>query len=76
MFDVVRNEDVCDRFGHVAIASGDGDFVDVIEFLRANGVRCTVIADPTRCSRRLRLIADDFIDLPPLDRDNLDDLAA
>lgn len=48
----------------VVIASGDGDFVPLVEFLKLSmGVQVEVIAFGRSASGKLREVADDFIDL-------------
>lgn len=48
----------------VIIASGDGDFVPLIEYLKMNeGCQVEVIAFGKSASGKLREVADDFIDL-------------
>lgn len=48
----------------VVIASGDGDFVPLIEYLKTNqGCQVEVIAFGRSASGRLREVADDFVDL-------------
>ena len=47
----------------VVLATGDGDFVPLVEYLKAQGIQCEVIAFGKSASGRLREIADDFIDM-------------
>ncbi len=47
----------------VALASGDGDFVPLVEFLKSRGKRVEVFAFGRSTSSELRESADDFIDL-------------
>lgn len=48
----------------VIIASGDGDFVPLVEYLRINmGTQVEVIAFGKSASSKLREAADDFVDL-------------
>jgi uncharacterized protein (TIGR00288 family) len=47
----------------VCLVSGDGDFVQLVEYLKNQGKRVEVIAFDRSASARLREIADEFIDL-------------
>lgn len=47
----------------VVLASGDGDFVPLVEYLKMNGCQVEVITFGKSASGKLREVADDFIDL-------------
>lgn len=47
----------------IVLATGDGDFVPLIEYLKSLGVQAEVIAFGKSSSQRLRESADDFIDM-------------
>lgn len=47
----------------VVLASGDGDFIPLVEYLKSLGVQVEVIAFGRSASGKLREAADDFIDL-------------
>lgn len=47
----------------VVLASGDGDFIPLVEYLKSLGVQVEVIAFGRSASGKLREVADDFIDL-------------
>lgn len=48
----------------VIIASGDGDFIPLVEFLKFSmGVQVEVVAFGKSASGKLREVADDFVDL-------------
>jgi len=47
----------------VILATGDGDFVPLVEHVRAEGCQAEVIAFGRSCSARLREAADNFIDM-------------
>jgi uncharacterized protein (TIGR00288 family) len=47
----------------VVLATGDGDFVPLVEYLKNSGVQAEVIAFGKSCSARLKEAADDFIDM-------------
>ncbi len=47
----------------IVIASGDGDFVPLVEYLKSNGLQVEVIAFGRSSSGKLKEAADDFIDL-------------
>jgi uncharacterized LabA/DUF88 family protein len=51
------------RLDTVIIASGDGDFVPLVEYLKANEAQVEVVAFGKSTSQRLRESADDFLDL-------------
>lgn len=45
------------------IASGDGDFIPLVEYLKHLGVQVEVISFGKSSSSKLREVADDFVDL-------------
>ncbi|MDI6602723.1 MAG: NYN domain-containing protein [Patescibacteria group bacterium] len=47
----------------IVLASGDGDFVALVEYLKNQGKRVEVIAFGRSASTRLKEVADEFIDL-------------
>ena len=47
----------------VILVSGDGDFVQLVEYLKNQGKRVEIIAFGRSASARLKEIADEFIDL-------------
>jgi uncharacterized LabA/DUF88 family protein len=47
----------------VVLASGDGDFVPLIEYLKMNGCQVEVISFGKSASGKLKEAADDFIDM-------------
>lgn len=47
----------------VILATGDGDFVPLVEYLHAHGVLCEVAAFGESTNSRLREVADSFLDL-------------
>jgi uncharacterized LabA/DUF88 family protein len=47
----------------VCLVSGDGDFVQLVEYLKNQGKRVEVIAFGRSASARLREMSDEFIDL-------------
>ena len=47
----------------IVLASGDGDFIQLIEYLKNQGKRTEVIAFGKSASSKLREIVDEFIDL-------------
>jgi len=55
---------IASKVDAVVVASGDGDFVPLVEYLQINsGVQVEVIAFGKSTSARLKEAADDFIDL-------------
>ncbi len=51
------------RLDAVVLATGDGDFVPLVEYLKSNGVQVEVISFGKSSSGRLKEAADDFIDM-------------
>mgnify|MGYP001029784310 CR=1 FL=1 len=58
--DVIRHADKVDV---VVLVSGDGDYVDLLDYLRGRGVRTEVIAFGKTTSGKLVEEADEFLDL-------------
>ena len=52
-----------DRLDAVVLVSGDGDFDDVVHYVKSNGARAEVVAFGKSTAGRIKDIADDFIDL-------------
>ncbi len=50
----------------LVLASGDGDFISLVEYLKNQGKRVEVIAFGRSSSGRLKEIADEFVDLGSL----------
>jgi hypothetical protein len=65
LLDVIRHEQVAERFSHVVIASGDGIFAPEAAGLAALGCHVTVASRRDALSRRLRLTAHRIIYLDP-----------
>jgi hypothetical protein len=61
LLDVLRHENVAERFTHVAIGSGDHLFAEEAAHLAAQGVRVTVVSRRRRLSPRLALAAREVI---------------
>lgn len=47
----------------IVLVSGDGDFIQLVEYLKNQGVRTEIIAFGRSTSGRLKEVADEFIDL-------------
>jgi uncharacterized LabA/DUF88 family protein len=47
----------------VVIASGDGDYVPLVEYLQTMGVQVEVVSFGKSTSGKLREAVDDFVDL-------------
>lgn len=47
----------------IVLVSGDGDFIQLVEYLKNQGIRVEVIAFGRSASGRLKEVADEFIDL-------------
>jgi uncharacterized protein (TIGR00288 family) len=58
--DAIRTAEIVDT---IVIASGDGDFIPLVEYLKNQGRRVEIIAFGKSTSGKLKEIADDFIDL-------------
>ncbi len=55
--------EMLDRLDIVVLASGDGDFVRLVEVVQSKGVRVEVIAVGSSTASNLKHAADEFIDL-------------
>lgn len=51
------------KLDSIVLVTGDGDFVPLVEYLKAQGQHVEIIAFSKSASGKLREIADDFIDL-------------
>ena len=58
--DIIRMSNKLDT---IVLVSGDGDFRDLLEYVKANGCRAEVIAFGKSSSSRLKEVADSFTDL-------------
>ena len=58
--DAIRTAEIVDT---VVLASGDGDFIPLVEYLKNQGRRVEVLAFGPSASGRLREIVDEFVDL-------------
>jgi len=58
--DAIRIAQSCDT---IVLASGDGDFLQLVDYLKNQGKRIEVIAFGKSASAKLREAADEFIDL-------------
>jgi len=47
----------------VVLVSGDGDFAELLRYLKSHGCRCEVISFAQTASKHIRAEADDFFDL-------------
>ncbi len=54
---------IADKVDVVVLATGDGDFVPLIHFLKAHGVICEVAAFGESTNAQLKEVADSFLDL-------------
>jgi uncharacterized LabA/DUF88 family protein len=54
---------IANKVDVVVLATGDGDFVPLVEYLKAHGVICEVAAFAESTNARLREVADAFLDL-------------
>ncbi len=54
---------MANRLDSVIIASGDGDFVPLVEYLQTIGVQVEVVSFGKSTSGKLREAVDDFVDL-------------
>ena len=58
--DAIRTAEIVDT---VVIASGDGDFIPLVEYLKNQGRRVEVIAFGRSSSGKLKEVVDEFVDL-------------
>ncbi|HEY4521647.1 MAG TPA: NYN domain-containing protein [Candidatus Paceibacterota bacterium] len=58
--DAIRTSVIVDT---IVIASGDGDFIPLVEYLKNQGRRVEVMAFGKSTSGKLKEVADDFVDL-------------
>lgn len=58
--DAIKTSQIVDA---IVIASGDGDYVPLVEYLKNQGRRVEVIAFGRSTSAKLREVTDEFIDL-------------
>ena len=58
--DAIRTAEIVDT---VVLASGDGDFIPLVEYLKNQGRRVEVIAFGRSTSGKLKEVCDEFIDL-------------
>ncbi len=54
---------IADKVDSIIIASGDGDFIPLVEYLKFMGVQVEVITFGRSASGKLREVVDDFIDM-------------
>lgn len=54
---------VSQRVDVVVLATGDGDFVPLVEYLKSHGVICEVVAFSQSTNARLKEVTDGFLDL-------------
>ncbi len=53
--------DLAPHVDAVALATGDGDFADLLDWLREQGIQTRVAAVPKDTALKLRVAADEFI---------------
>ncbi len=58
--DAVR---LANKVDTVVLVSGDGDFAELLRYLKSHGCRCEVISFAQTASKYIRAEADDFFDL-------------
>ncbi len=54
---------VSSRVDAIVLATGDGDFVPLVEYLKNHGVLCEVVAFGSSTNATLREVCDSFLDL-------------
>lgn len=54
---------LADKLDVVVLASGDGDFIPLVEYLKMRGCQVEVITFGKSASGKLKEVADDFIDM-------------
>ena len=58
--DAIRIAQSCDT---IILCSGDGDFIQLVEYLKNQGKRVEIVAFGRSSSSKLKEVADEFIDL-------------
>ena len=58
--DAIKTSEIVDV---IVIASGDGDYAPLVEYLKNQGRRVEVMAFGRSASAKLKEIADEFVDL-------------
>src|SRR5919109_1742792 len=56
---------MADRLDAIVLVSGDGDFVDLVNMLKARGVRVEVLSFPSSTAEELKLAATVFTPIGP-----------
>lgn len=56
LLDILKNEDIANRFSEVVVGSGDGIFAEIVARLAANGVRGHVVSRREALAHRLRMV--------------------
>jgi uncharacterized LabA/DUF88 family protein len=51
------------RLDAIVLATGDGDFIPLVEYLKAHGTQVEVISFGKSSSGKLKEVADEFIDM-------------
>ncbi len=54
---------ISSRVDVVVIVTGDGDFIPLVQYLKANGIVCEAVAFGSSTNNQLREVVDNFIDL-------------
>lgn len=54
---------VAPKLDVAVLVSGDGDFVELVDYLKSQGIRVEVMAFSQSASSKLKDVADEFIDL-------------
>lgn len=62
---------LANKVDSIILASGDGDFVPMVEYVKTQGCQVEVITFGRSTSSRLREVADDFIDMDEKPKDYL-----
>lgn len=57
LLEVLRGENIADRFDEVVLASGDGIFADAVATLGIHGVSVTVVAHRSSLAKKLQMAA-------------------
>lgn len=47
----------------VVLVSGDGDYIDLVEYLKSQGIRVEIMAFSQSASSKLKELSDEFVDL-------------
>lgn len=65
LLDVLKNENIADRFDEVVLVSGDGIFTETVATLGGHDVKVTVVAHRASLAKRLQMAASQTVTFTP-----------